>query len=70
VLEHAYLLDEQVLRFLTIKLDKKALKARELGPRTFAAPATTVPTAAPVAPATEEPKSDAKAPLFAEEPAA
>jgi len=72
-LEHAYLLDEQILRFLTIKLDKKALKARELGVRAFAAQAETAaaaqPVAAVVAPA-EEPKSDAKAPLFAEEPAA
>jgi small subunit ribosomal protein S6 len=31
-LESYYLLDEQIIRFLTIKLDKKALKAKELGP--------------------------------------
>jgi small subunit ribosomal protein S6 len=31
-LEHAYLLDEQVIRFLTIRVDKKALKARAMAP--------------------------------------
>lgn len=62
-LEHAYLLDEQILRFLTIKLDKKALKARELGPRIIPAPIA--------APVIEDKPPVEKAPLFAgEEPVA
>jgi small subunit ribosomal protein S6 len=32
-LEHSFTLDENVLRFLTIKLDKKAIKARENAPQ-------------------------------------
>ena len=31
-LEQMYLLDEHVIRFLTIRIDEKALKARELAP--------------------------------------
>jgi small subunit ribosomal protein S6 len=31
-LEHMFLLDENILRFLTIQLDKKAIKARQQAP--------------------------------------
>lgn len=65
ILEHSYLLDEQILRFLTIKVDKKALKAREMGQRAFAAQAALAP------PPVEEPKPAEKVPLFTtEDPAA
>ncbi|MFI5252059.1 MAG: 30S ribosomal protein S6 [Bacteroidota bacterium] len=32
LLESSYTLEEQILRFLTIKLDEKALKAKAMGP--------------------------------------
>lgn len=55
-LEHAFQLDENVLRFLTIHLDKKALAARQRG-------AALAPAAIPVAPAAPTPAVD-KEPLF------
>ena len=44
-LERQYHLNENIIRFLTIQLDKKALKAKEVGQKT---PATPAPAAAPV----------------------
>lgn len=44
-LDHIYALEEQILRTLTIRIDKKALKARELAP----APPVTVEEPAPPA---------------------
>ena len=43
-LEHMYLLDENILRFLTVQLDEKAIKARQQS--TFVQPAVE-PVAAP-----------------------
>jgi small subunit ribosomal protein S6 len=65
-LEHLFHLDENVLRFLTIHLDKKALAAREHGfkiaAETASAPVAPAPTMTPAAPA----PAPAKAPLFSE----
>lgn len=57
LLERAYTLDENILRFLTIQLDKKAIKARQM------------PQPAPASTETEpviikEPAAIGKAPLF------
>lgn len=61
-LEHMYLLDENVLRFLTIHLDKKAILAREQGFRAaIAAEAQAVP---PPQPAVTGIPVVEKAPLF------
>lgn len=62
-LERAYLLDENILRFLTIQLDKRALKARdksaaEAPPETPAAPA---PKQEPAA------EQEKRTPLFADD---
>ena len=54
-LEQMYLLDEHVIRFLTIRIDEKALKARELAP---------VVKAVEDIPILEEVVDVAKAPLF------
>ena len=62
-LERAFVLDENILRFLTIQLDKKALKARQLPPP--------VPIEQEGEPTAKEQPSSVKAPLFddeAEEP--
>lgn len=53
-LEHAFLLDENVLRFLTIHLDKKALAARQRG----------LIAAAPAQPTPAIPPAVEKEPLF------
>ena len=58
-LEHMYILDENVLRFLTIQLDEKAIKARQMAP-------IIAPTA-DVAPAVVESTPERKEPLFADE---
>jgi len=70
-LEHMFHLDENVLRFLTIHLDKKALKARDNSMKIAAAAAEQIiPLAAPVAPgvpvASAPPATPEKAPLFTE----
>ena len=62
-LEQVYTLDENILRFLTVKLDKKALQARLAAPK-IAAPAAAAPEAAPAEP--ERPRKD---PLFNDEAA-
>ena len=66
-LEHLYILDENVLRFLTIQLDKRAIKARTLAPKPEA---EAVPGAAgevaPVALVADAPPQR-KEPLFADE---
>lgn len=49
-LERQYHLNENIIRFLTIELDKKALKAKEMGPKTPA----TEPAAPAAAPAEEK----------------
>jgi small subunit ribosomal protein S6 len=69
-LEQVYTLDENILRFLTIKFDKKALQARRLGPKVApdAVPAAAAPTPAP-APAPPEPERPRKDPLFEDEAA-
>jgi small subunit ribosomal protein S6 len=75
-LERTYTLDENILRFLTIQLEKKALLARRQAAAAAAAaalvaaaaPPPAVPPAAPV-PASP-PAEPAKAPLFANEPPA
>jgi small subunit ribosomal protein S6 len=56
-LESYYLLDEQIIRFLTIKLDKKALKAKELGPVILPETVEVVPDVVPdvVVPPLKEP---------------
>lgn len=61
-LERAYLLDENILRFLTIQLDKYAIaaKAKTAAAAAAAAPAEP-PAAAPKPPARE---AEARAPLF------
>ncbi len=67
-LEHMFHLDENVLRYLTIHLDKKAIAAREQSFKAVAA-AAAVPTAAPVstpAPAPAQASSGEKVPLFTE----
>jgi len=61
-LENSYLLDEQILRFLTIKLDEKALKAKALAPVIIPAEVADAPAPVP-SPAAEE-KPPAKEPLF------
>ncbi len=58
-LEHVYMLDEHILRYLTIKLEKKALKARELA----ATRAAEIPSALIDIPVVD----DLKAPLFEDE---
>jgi small subunit ribosomal protein S6 len=58
LLERSYQLDEVVLRYLTIKLDKKALAAKV---RALAAPAEMEPPAAPARePLFDEPASEEK----------
>ena len=74
-LERAYLLDENILRFLTVQLDKYALeaKAKSAAETAAAAAATPAPAPAPAAPAAppaakpaaREPEG--RAPLFASE---
>jgi small subunit ribosomal protein S6 len=59
-LERAYQLDEMVLRYLTIVLDKKAVASRE---KALAAAAAAAAAAAPDAPA---PAVPAREPLFKE----
>jgi small subunit ribosomal protein S6 len=63
-LESYYSLDEQIIRFLTIKLDKKALKAKELGPIPLPEPIEVVPEIpdVPVAPILKEPLFDTETP--------
>jgi hypothetical protein len=63
-LEHFYLLDEHILRFLTVKLDKKALKARVMRPPA----AQSEPAPAAVEPEVPPEKSVEKVPLFDEGP--
>jgi small subunit ribosomal protein S6 len=65
-LEHSYLLEEQILRFLTIRLDKKALKARELAKLAAPPEVAAVPVIAEIKPLPERPID--KVPLFDEEP--
>ncbi|HLX13402.1 MAG TPA: 30S ribosomal protein S6 [Bacteroidota bacterium] len=65
-LEHSYLLEEQIIRFLTIRLDKKALKAREIAlAQRAAVPAEPV---AEVAPVVIEPKPVEKIVAVGEKP--
>lgn len=79
-LERTYILDENILRFLTIQLNKKALASRRQASVAAAAaaalaastpvapaPAAAAPAAAAPAPPASEP---AKAPLFSNEPPA
>jgi len=71
-LERVYLLDENILRFLTIALDKRALQARAKNAAdTAAAAASEAPrTEKPEAPRTEksEPQpAEPRAPIFTEE---
>ena len=57
-LEHSFLLDENVLRFLTILLDKKALAARQRGLLATPAPIAAPPVAVekePLFPGGDEP---------------
>ena len=61
-LEHYYLLEENVIRFLTIRLDKKALKARAMAPPAIPTVETPVVTA--------DVQIIGKEPLFNEEPIA
>lgn len=68
-LEKFYLLEEQILRFLTIKLDKRALKAKQAQAARQAAAveeAALAPAPAVIEPVKEEPKapSATKEPLF------
>jgi len=58
-LEHTFLLDENILRFLTIRLDKRALQARLQPPAQL-----TQPEAQPVA---AVPPAAPREPLFADE---
>ena len=58
-LEHVFVLDENILRFLTIQLGKKAIKAREQ-PRPIVA-------AQEVEPIVKEPVPLDKAPIFEDE---
>jgi small subunit ribosomal protein S6 len=58
-LEHMYLLDENILRFLTIQVDQKAIKARQQS--TAAQAAAAAPAPAPPPPAAE------REPLFTDE---
>ena len=58
-LEHVYILDENILRFLTIQLGKKAIKAREL-PR----PMTASQDEEIIA---KKPEAVDKAPIFVDE---
>ena len=60
-LEQMYLLDEHVIRFLTIRVDEKALKAREIAP---------VVKAAEEIPILDEVVEVEKAPLFEDDEAA
>lgn len=72
-LERAYLLDENILRFLTIQLDKHAIAAKaKLAAETAAAPDAPRPPSEPVKAAPESPKAPVKAaeprgPLFSDE---
>lgn len=71
-LEHMYLLDENILRFLTVQLDEKAMKARQQQQQAYAAqPATeTAPAASAPAPAPAPAPAAAPAarePLFTDE---
>jgi len=71
-LERTYILDENILRFLTIQLNKKALEARRQTPIVAAAAAAAAAAATPVpqstpaaAPAAAAPAAaPTKAPLF------
>lgn len=74
-LERAYILDENILRFLTIQLDKRALQAKEKAgadraaeAAPAAAAAAPAPPAAEPAPKTEPSKEpEARKPLFGDE---
>ena len=76
-LERSYTLDENILRFLTIQVDKRAIQARRIAAAAAAAappvaPAAPVPAAAPpapaAAPAAEAPKpTPAREPLFTDD---
>jgi small subunit ribosomal protein S6 len=63
-LESYYSLDEQIIRFLTIKLDKKALKAKELGPIPLPEAIEVVPEIpdVPIVPILKEPLFDTETP--------
>ncbi len=63
-LDHIYSLEEQILRALTIRLGKKALKAREI---TLAAQAAAAAAAAEEAAALPRPETPAKEGLFVPE---
>ncbi|HLB00549.1 MAG TPA: 30S ribosomal protein S6 [Bacteroidota bacterium] len=69
-LERVYLLDENILRFLTIQLDKRALEARaKTAAETTAAAAPAPETPKTDQPETDQPETDQKetetrAPLF------
>ena len=73
-LERAYLLDENILRFLTIQLDKFALAAKaksaaETAAAAAAAPAPAAPAAPAATPAAKPAarETEGRAPLFASE---
>ena len=63
-LEGSYLLDEQILRFLTIKLDEKALKAKELRAASILENSLESPVTATIPGPAAAPASPAKEPLF------
>jgi len=64
-LERVYLLDENILRFLTIALDKRALEARAKAAAEVTAAET--PAEAPKTAKPEPKETETRAPLFSEE---
>src|SRR5262245_5054272 len=67
-LEHVFLLDENVLRFLTIQIDKRAMSARAKNAAQMAPAEAGMPSAAAV-PATAAPATAAPAAVVAADPA-